>query len=290
MGALGFGFMGLISGLLEPKSIKIGAIITDFEPIRKYAMNDTTHPASSDATTHFGFNTVAESEKEAKVAEVFHSVAKKYDIMNDVMSGGLHRIWKMVTINRVAPRPGMKILDLASGTADLAIAFAKKVGDSGQVWATDINESMLRVGRDRLIDKGVLAPVALANAEHLPFPDNYFDVVTVAFGLRNMTHKDKALKEMLRVLRPGGRVFVLEFSKVAPPLQKAYDFYSFNILPKMGQLIANDSASYQYLAESIRMHPDQETLKAIMVDAGFDFVQYHNMTAGLVALHEGVKL
>lgn len=241
-------------------------------------------------TTHFGFNTVAETDKEAKVAEVFHSVAQKYDIMNDVMSVGLHRIWKLFTLNRIAPRPGMKILDLASGTADLAIAFAKKVGDSGQVWATDINESMLRVGRDRLINKGLITPVALANAEHLPFPDNYFDVVTVAFGLRNMTHKDIALKEMQRVLRPGGRVFVLEFSKVAAPLQKAYDFYSFNLLPKMGQLIANDSASYQYLAESIRMHPDQESLKTMIQEAGFDFVKYHNMSAGVVALHEGVKL
>lgn len=243
-----------------------------------------------DSTTHFGFNTVAEHEKEAKVAEVFHSVAQKYDIMNDVMSAGLHRVWKLFTINRIAPRPGMKILDLASGTADLAIAFAKKVGASGQVWATDINESMLRVGRDRLIDKGLVTPIALANAEHLPFPDNYFDVVTVAFGLRNMTHKDAALKEMQRVLRPGGRVFVLEFSKVAAPLQKAYDFYSFNLLPKMGQWIANDSASYQYLAESIRMHPDQETLKTMLIDADFDFVKYHNMSAGVVALHEGVKL
>lgn len=245
---------------------------------------------SNGSTTHFGFNTVAEDEKESKVAEVFHSVAKNYDIMNDVMSVGLHRVWKLFTVNRVAPRPGMKVLDLASGTADLAIAFAKKIGASGQVWATDINESMLRVGRDRLIDKGLITPVALANAEHLPFPDNYFDVVTVAFGLRNMTHKDQALKEMQRVLRPGGRVFVLEFSKVHAPLQKAYDFYSFNLLPKMGELIANDSASYQYLAESIRMHPDQETLKAMMKDAGFDFVKYHNMSAGIVALHEGVKL
>ena len=245
---------------------------------------------SNGSTTHFGFNTVAEDEKESKVAEVFHSVAKNYDIMNDVMSVGLHRVWKLFTVNRIAPRPGMKVLDLASGTADLAIAFAKKIGASGQVWATDINESMLRVGRDRLIDKGLITPVALANAEHLPFPDNYFDVVTVAFGLRNMTHKDQALKEMQRVLRPGGRVFVLEFSKVHAPLQKAYDFYSFNLLPKMGELIANDSASYQYLAESIRMHPDQETLKAMMKDAGFDFVKYHNMSAGIVALHEGVKL
>ena len=248
-------------------------------------MNDAPN-----STTHFGFNTVNEADKEAKVAEVFHSVAQKYDIMNDVMSAGLHRAWKFFTINRIAPRPGMKILDLASGTADLAIAFAKKVGASGEVWATDINESMLRVGRDRLMDKGLVTPIALANAEHLPFADNYFDVVTVAFGLRNMTHKDAALKEMQRVLRPGGRVFVLEFSKVAAPLQKAYDFYSFNLLPKMGQLIANDSASYQYLAESIRMHPDQETLKAMLVDAGFDFVKYHNMSAGVVALHEGVKL
>ena len=244
--------------------------------------NDSTH----DSTTHFGYKTINEAEKESKVAEVFHSVASKYDIMNDVMSGGMHRLWKFFTINRVAPRPGMKMLDLASGTADLAIAFAKKVGPSGEVWATDINESMLRVGRDRLLDKGLV----LANAEHLPFADNYFDVVTVAFGLRNMTHKEQALKEMLRVLRPGGRVFVLEFSKVNEALQKPYDFYSFNILPKMGELIANDADSYQYLAESIRMHPDQETLKGMMQDAGFDFVKYHNMTFGVCALHEGVKV
>ncbi|GHA72976.1 ubiquinone/menaquinone biosynthesis C-methyltransferase UbiE [Formosimonas limnophila] len=249
--------------------------------------NDTQN---HDATTHFGFNTVKETEKQAKVAEVFHSVAQKYDIMNDVMSAGLHRAWKFFTIHRVAPRPGMKILDIASGTGDLAAAFAKRVGESGEVWMTDINESMLRVGRDRMLNKGLVMPVALANAEQLPFADNYFDVVTVAFGLRNMTHKDVALKEMLRVLRPGGRVFVLEFSKVAAPLQKAYDFYSFNILPKMGQLIANDSASYQYLAESIRMHPDQDTLKQMMTDAGFGFVKYHNMSAGVVALHEGVKI
>ncbi|MFZ1892024.1 MAG: bifunctional demethylmenaquinone methyltransferase/2-methoxy-6-polyprenyl-1,4-benzoquinol methylase UbiE [Formosimonas sp.] len=252
-------------------------------------MTQTQH-SNTESTTHFGYNTVNETEKEAKVAEVFHSVAQKYDIMNDVMSGGLHRAWKLFTIHRVAPRPGMKMLDLASGTGDLAMAFAKRVGASGEVWMTDINESMLRVGRDRMLNKGLVMPVALANAEHLPFEDNYFDVVTVAFGLRNMTHKDAALKEMLRVLRPGGRVFVLEFSKVAAPLQKAYDFYSFNILPKMGQLIANDSASYQYLAESIRMHPDQESLKTMMMDAGFGFVKYHNMSAGVVALHEGVKI
>ena len=213
------------------------------------AVDKTTHDSaassvSPEGTTHFGYKTVAEEEKESKVADVFHSVASKYDIMNDVMSGGLHRLWKMFTIHRVAPRPGMKMLDLASGTADLAIAFAKRVGASGEVWATDINESMLRVGRDRLLDKGLVTPVALANAEHLPFPDNYFDVVTVAFGLRNMTHKDQALKEMFRVLRPGGRVFVLEFSKVSDALQKPYDFYSFNVLPKMGELIANDSDSY----------------------------------------------
>ena len=270
--------------------VSIARIINEeSKPMTQNVQNNDA-AQNNGSTTHFGFNTVAEDEKESKVAEVFHSVAKNYDIMNDVMSVGLHRVWKLFTINRVAPRPGMKVLDLASGTADLAIAFSKKIGASGQVWATDINESMLRVGRDRLIDKGLITPVALANAEHLPFPDNYFDVVTVAFGLRNMTHKDQALKEMQRVLRPGGRVFVLEFSKVHAPLQKAYDFYSFNLLPKMGELIANDAASYQYLAESIRMHPDQETLKVMMKDAGFDFVKYHNMSAGIVALHEGVKL
>ena len=251
--------------------------------------NSTSHDSAGGGTTHFGYKTVAENEKESKVAEVFHSVASKYDIMNDVMSGGMHRLWKFFTINRVAPRPGMKMLDLASGTADLAIAFAKKVGESGEVWATDINESMLRVGRDRLLDKGLVTPVALANAEHLPFADNYFDVVTVAFGLRNMTHKDRALTEMCRVLKPGGKLLVLEFSKVAKPLEKVYDWYSFKILPQLGKMVAGDDASYRYLAESIRMHPGQEELKSLMQQSGFGHVDYHNMTGGVVALHVGIK-
>lgn len=240
-------------------------------------------------TTDFGFKKVAEQDKAKKVAEVFDSVAAKYDIMNDLMSGGLHRVWKLATIRQAAVRPGMKVLDIAGGTGDLAKAFLGKVGTGGQVWLTDINESMLRVGRNRLIDHGLMPKMALCDAEKLPFPDDYFDVVTVAFGLRNMTHKDVALAEMRRVVKPGGKVLVLEFSKVNPLLAPAYDLYSFSVLPKLGEVIANDSESYQYLAESIRMHPDQETLKQIMLDAGFDKVKYSNFTGGVVALHEGTK-
>ena len=239
--------------------------------------------------THFGFETVDEKEKAQRVAGVFSSVAQKYDVMNDLMSAGLHRLWKKFTIAIAAPRSGERVLDVAGGTADLSSAFARRVGPEGQVWLTDINNAMLSVGRDRLLDEGVLAPVAQCDAEKLPFPDNHFDIVTVAFGLRNMTHKDRALKEMRRVLRPGGRLLVLEFSKVWKPLEKVYDAYSFKLLPWLGQKIAGDAESYRYLAESIRMHPDQEALKAMMEQAGLERVEVFNMTAGVVALHRAYK-
>jgi demethylmenaquinone methyltransferase / 2-methoxy-6-polyprenyl-1,4-benzoquinol methylase len=243
----------------------------------------------SENTTHFGFKTVAESEKARKVGEVFHSVASRYDLMNDVMSAGLHRLWKRFTIESSGVLPGNRVLDIAGGSGDLSRLFAKKVGKLGKVVLTDINASMLSVGRDRMLDEGLAVPAAQCDAEKLPFPDSYFDCVSVAFGLRNMTHKDRALKEMLRVLKPGGRLLVLEFSHVWKPLQPAYDAYSFKLLPVMGKLLASDADSYRYLAESIRMHPDQETLKQMMLDAGFDKVDYHNLTAGVVALHKGVK-
>lgn len=240
-------------------------------------------------TTHFGFETVPEQEKVRKVASVFHSVAAKYDVMNDLMSGGLHRVWKAFTIAHAGIRPGFKVLDIAGGTGDLAKAFARKAGPHGEVWLTDINESMLRVGRDRLLNKGMMIPISLCDAEKLPFPDNYFDRVSVAFGLRNMTHKDAALKEMQRVLKPGGKLLVLEFSKVWQPLQKPYDVYSFSVLPWLGNRIAKDADSYRYLAESIRMHPDQDTLKELMQNAGLERVEYFNLTAGVAALHTGIK-
>jgi len=240
-----------------------------------------------DKTTHFGFKTVSESEKAGKVAEVFHSVAQKYDVMNDLMSGGMHRVWKHFTLTTSGVKSGDKVLDIAGGTGDLARGWAKRTGKGGEVWLTDINSSMLTVGRDRLMDEGVILPVSLADAEKLPFPDAYFDCVSVAFGLRNMTHKDAALKEMRRVLKPGGRLLVLEFSKVWKPLSPFYDLYSFKALPLMGKLVANDAESYRYLAESIRMHPDQETLKGMMLEAGFDKAEYHNLTGGVVALHKG---
>jgi len=243
----------------------------------------------SENTTHFGFKTVAESEKAHKVGEVFHSVASRYDLMNDVMSAGLHRLWKRFTVESSGVLPGNRVLDIAGGSGDLSRLFAKKVGKLGKVVLTDINASMLSVGRDRMLDEGLAVPAAQCDAEKLPFPDNYFDCVSVAFGLRNMTHKDRALKEMLRVLKPGGRLLVLEFSQVWKPLQPAYDAYSFKLLPVMGKLLASDADSYRYLAESIRMHPDQETLKQMMLDAGFDKVDYHNLTAGVVALHKGIK-
>lgn len=239
--------------------------------------------------THFGFKTVTEDKKASLVADVFHSVAKNYDIMNDVMSFGLHRIWKRFTLFTSEIKPGDKILDIAGGTGDMTKGFKKIVGDSGEVWHTDINSSMLKVGRDRLLDEGVLTPQCLCDAEKLPFPDNYFNGVCVSFGLRNMTHKDIALKEMYRVLKPGGVLMVLEFSKVHKPLDKIYDIYSFKLLPLMGKVIAKDADSYQYLAESIRMHPDQETLKEMMLEAGFDKVKYHNLTFGVTALHKGYK-
>jgi len=240
-------------------------------------------------TTHFGFKTVAESEKATKVAEVFHSVARRYDLMNDLMSAGLHRLWKRFTITQAGLRPGQKVLDIAGGTGDMTRLFLKEVGSTGQVVLTDINYSMLNEGRNRLLNEGTITPTAQCDAEKLPFPDHYFDCVCVSFGLRNMTHKDQALAEMYRVLKPGGRVLVLEFSKVWKPLEAAYDIYSFKILPRMGQLITNDADSYQYLAESIRMHPGQEELKTLMQGVGFERVTYHNLTAGVVALHRGYK-
>ncbi len=243
-------------------------------------------------TTHFGFKTVAKEEKEHKVAQVFHSVAAKYDIMNDLMSGGIHRIWKRFTIDCSGARAGQFILDLGGGTGDLTAKFSRIVGEKGQVVLADINNSMLNVGRDKLRDRGVVGNVhyVQANAEELPFPDNYFDCITISFCLRNVTDKDKALRSMFRVLKPGGRLLVLEFSKpILEPLSKIYDAYSFHLLPKMGQVIANDSESYRYLAESIRMHPDQETLQQMMNDAGFEQTSYYNLTGGIVALHRGYK-
>jgi demethylmenaquinone methyltransferase/2-methoxy-6-polyprenyl-1,4-benzoquinol methylase len=241
------------------------------------------------ADTHFGFETVRESEKAKRVEGVFSSVAGKYDLMNDLMSMGLHRLWKAFTIQVSGVRTGDRVLDVAGGTADLSSAFARRVGPTGEVWLTDINNAMLRRGRDRLLDEGHIGPVAQCDAEKLPFPADYFDVVTVAFGLRNMTRKELALAEMRRVLRPGGRLLVLEFSRVWEPLAPAYDLYSFKLLPWLGQKIANDADSYRYLAESIRMHPDQETLKAMMEQAGLERVEYFNLTAGVVALHRGYK-
>jgi demethylmenaquinone methyltransferase/2-methoxy-6-polyprenyl-1,4-benzoquinol methylase len=240
-------------------------------------------------TTHFGFKTVPEYEKQAKVGEVFHSVAQKYDVMNDVMSAGMHRVWKQFALDTSGVKSGDKVLDIAGGSGDLSKLFAKKVGPTGEVILTDINASMLGVGRDRMLDAGLNVPAMQCNAEQLPFANNSFDCVIVAFGLRNMTHKDVALKEMQRVLKVGGRLLVLEFSKVWQPLEKLYDLYSFKLLPMMGKWIAKDADSYQYLAESIRMHPDQETLKHMMLDAGFQRVDYYNLSAGVVALHKGYK-
>lgn len=247
---------------------------------------------SDNDTTHFGFETVDKREKAGKVADVFHSVAAKYDIMNDLMSGGIHRLWKRFTIEAAAVRPGHKVLDIAGGTGDLSYAFSRLVGADGQVILSDINSSMLNVGRDRLIDRGVAGNIQYAqlDAQYLPFPDNTFDVITIAFGLRNVTDKDMALRSMLRVLKPGGKLLVLEFSKTdSELLSKVYDTYSFRVLPFLGKLVANDAESYRYLAESIRMHPDQDTLKGMMDNAGFVRSKYHNMTGGIVALHQGVK-
>ncbi len=240
--------------------------------------------------THFGFETVDETDKARRVAGVFTSVAGKYDVMNDLMSAGLHRIWKRFAVSVAGVRPGQRVLDVAGGSADMSRLFLKEVGKNGQVVLTDINNAMLRVGRDRLLDEGVSTPVTQCDAERLPFPDNYFDCVNISFGLRNVTRKDAALSEMRRVAKPGGRVIVLEFSKVAKPLEKAYDLYSFKLLPQMGKLIANDADSYRYLAESIRMHPGQEELKQMMIDAGLESVEYFNLTGGVVAVHRGYKL
>ena len=239
--------------------------------------------------THFGYQSVDENDKAARVRGVFDSVAQNYDVMTVVLSAGMHRLWKRYTVTVSGAKEGDRVLDIAGGTGDLTRLFARKVGSRGQVIHTDINEAMLRVGRNRMLDEGVMAPPLVCDAEKLPFADNYFDVVCVAFGLRNMTHKDQALREMLRVLRPGGKLCVLEFSKVAPPLAKVYDWYSFKLLPKIGQVVAKDAASYQYLAESIRMHPSQAELKALMHTQGFGHVDVHNMSAGIVALHLGIK-
>lgn len=241
------------------------------------------------SSTHFGFQTVDEREKAGRVRGVFDSVASRYDVMNDMMSMGLHRAWKAYTVAVANLKPGERVLDIAGGTGDLSRAFARKVGETGMVVHTDINEAMLRQGRDRLLNEGLVLPTNLCDAEKLPYKDASFDLVSVAFGLRNMTHKDQALAEMCRVLKPGGRLLVLEFSQVAAPLRKPYDWYSFKILPRLGQMIAGDAESYRYLAESIRMHPPQAELKAMMKTAGFGHVDVHNLSAGIVALHAGIK-
>ncbi len=238
----------------------------------------------------FGFESVAEEEKARRVAGVFDSVAGRYDLMNDLMSGGMHRLWKRFTVDQSGVRPGQRVLDIAGGTGDLALAFQERVGPSGTVLLTDINASMLARGRDRVLDHGRLIEAVRCDAEHLPFPDRTFDCVSVAFGLRNMTHKDVALREMFRVLRPGGRLLVLEFSKVWSPLDPLYRLYTMHLLPAMGKAVARDSASYRYLAESIARHPDQETLRQMMVDVGFERVEYFNLSAGVVALHRGYRL
>ncbi|GAB3353076.1 MULTISPECIES: bifunctional demethylmenaquinone methyltransferase/2-methoxy-6-polyprenyl-1,4-benzoquinol methylase UbiE [Chromohalobacter] len=244
-------------------------------------------------TTHFGYQEVPVEEKADRVAQVFHSVAARYDVMNDLMSFGVHRLWKRLTLERAGVRPGHHVLDIAGGTGDLALKFSRLVGPRGRVVLADINASMLRVGRDKLLDNGVGDNVEYvqANAEALPFADNSFDCITIAFGLRNVTDKDAALRSMTRVLKPGGRLLVLEFSKPASAaLSRLYDEYSFRVLPRMGEWVAQDGESYRYLAESIRMHPDQETLKAMMENAGLERVEYTNMTGGVVALHRGIKL
>jgi demethylmenaquinone methyltransferase/2-methoxy-6-polyprenyl-1,4-benzoquinol methylase len=239
--------------------------------------------------THFGFKTVEEGQKARLVRGVFDSVASRYDVMNDLMSMGLHRVWKAYTLAVSGAREGQHVLDIAGGTGDLSRAFARKVGATGSVVHTDINEAMLHTGRDRLVDEGLVLPTVICDAEKLPFPSERFDIVSVAFGLRNMTHKDVALAEMCRVLKPGGKLMVLEFSQVAQPLRKPYDWYSFHVLPRLGQLVTGDADSYRYLAESIRMHPPQAELKAMMKAAGFGHVDVHNLTAGVVALHVGLK-
>jgi len=242
--------------------------------------------------THFGYQQIPVHEKKSRVAEVFHSVANKYDLMNDLMSLGMHRLWKRFALSASGVRRGQCVLDLAGGTGDLAYALAKRVQPDGKVVLADINESMLRQGRERLLNRGIVNEISFvqADAEHLPFPNHYFDCVTMAFGLRNVTHKEQALRSIYRVLKPGGRLLVLEFSKpILPLLKSLYDTYSFNIIPKLGAWICNDEQSYQYLVESIRMHPDQETLKKMMLESEFDDVEYHNLSGGIVALHKGFK-
>jgi demethylmenaquinone methyltransferase/2-methoxy-6-polyprenyl-1,4-benzoquinol methylase len=273
---------------------KLSVIIVNSEIMM--SSHDQNHPINNDSsdekTTHFGFQTVEKNEKESKVASVFHSVAQQYDVMNDLMSFGIHRLWKRFTIDASGVRPGNKVLDLAGGTGDLTAKFSQLVGREGKVILADINSSMLNVGRDKLRDLGLVQNIEYvqANAQYLPFEDNTFDIITIAFGLRNVTDKDMALRSMYRVLKPGGRLLVLEFSKPEHELvNKAYDFYSFNILPKIGELVAKDGDSYQYLAESIRMHPDQETLKTMMDAAGFEQTSFKNLTGGVVALHKGYK-
>jgi demethylmenaquinone methyltransferase/2-methoxy-6-polyprenyl-1,4-benzoquinol methylase len=273
---------------------KLSLIIVNSEIMM--SSHDQNHPINNDnsdeKTTHFGFQTVEKNEKESKVASVFHSVAQQYDVMNDLMSFGIHRLWKRFTIDASGVRPGNKVLDLAGGTGDLTAKFSQLVGREGKVILADINSSMLNVGRDKLRDRGLVQNIEYvqANAQYLPFEDNTFDIITIAFGLRNVTDKDMALRSMYRVLKPGGRLLVLEFSKPEHELvNKAYDFYSFNILPKIGELVAKDGDSYQYLAESIRMHPDQETLKTMMDAAGFEQTSFKNLTGGVVALHKGYK-
>ncbi len=255
-------------------------------------MSHSTDSNDTKQFTHFGYQQVRTDEKVKRVGEVFHSVASKYDLMNDLMSLGIHRLWKRLTIESSAVRPGHKVLDIAGGTGDLTRLFADRVGAQGEVILADINASMLNVGRDRLLDQGYGANIRYvqANAECLPFPDNYFNCISIAFGLRNVTDKDAALRSMLRVLKPGGRLLVLEFSKPSNPLlSKVYDHYSFTALPLMGKLITQDADSYRYLAESIRMHPDQETLKQMMSEAGFANCRFQNMSGGIVALHSGIK-
>src|SRR5689334_4443003 len=241
-------------------------------------------------TTDFGYEKIPENEKSRRVAGVFDSVSSRYDLMNDLMSGGLHRLWKRFTVEASGVRPGERVLDIAGGTGDLARLFVRRVGAGGEVVLTDINPAMLKLGRDRLLDAGAVVPVAQCNAEALPFARDRFDCVSVAFGLRNMTHKETALAEMRRVLRPGGRLLVLEFSRIWEPLKPLYDAYSFKVLPLLGKLIVNDSESYRYLAESIRVHPDQETLQGLMEQAGLERVEYFNLSAGVVALHRGYRL
>jgi demethylmenaquinone methyltransferase/2-methoxy-6-polyprenyl-1,4-benzoquinol methylase len=243
----------------------------------------------SDKTTDFGYKSMPEDEKSQRVAGVFDSVAPRYDLMNDLMSFGLHRLWKRFAVEASGARPGERVLDIAGGTGDLARLFSRRVGPQGEVVLTDINPGMLRLGRDRLLDAGVLMPVVQCDAERLPFRADRFDCVSVAFGLRNMTHKEEALSEMRRVLKPGGRLLVLEFSRVWKPLEPAYHAYSFGVLPRLGKLVVNDAEAYRYLAESIRLHPDQEGLKQMMEHAGFERVEYFNLTAGVVALHRGYK-